>query len=264
MVAGFLGSLTGLGGGIVIVPLLTLAFGVDIHYAMGASLVSVLATSSGAAAAHAKSGLTNYRLGMFLEIAATIGALAGTVITAFVSPAVVAVIFGLVLLHSAYVSTRHQNTETKNIRPGTFAKFLSLNGEYVSGKVVKQYSLRSVPLGFVVMAIAGVLSGLLGIGSGALKVVGMDRIMKVPFKVSTATSNFMIGITAAAGAGVYLHKGYIDPGLSMPVMLGVLIGSFLGGRFLTKIKTEKVRMVFAISIALIGLEMVYKGLFGKF
>jgi len=231
---------------------------------MGASLVSVLATSSGAAVAHAKSGLSNYRIGMFLEIAATVGALAGTLITAFVSPAFVAVVFGLVLLYSAYVSTIRRNTKSENTRPTGFANFLCLNGEYMSGQEVKHYSLSSVPAGFFVMTIAGVFSGLLGIGSGALKVVGMDRIMKVPFKVSTATSNFMIGITAAAGAGVYLHKGYIDPGLSMPVMLGVLAGSVLGGRLLTKVKTENIRIVFAVAIGLIGLEMIYKGMFGKF
>jgi hypothetical protein len=262
--AGFLGSLTGLGGGIIIVPLLTLCFGVDIHYAMGASLVSVLATSSGAAAAYAKSGYANFRIGLFLDIAATAGALAGTFITAMIAPSFVAVIFGCVLLHSAYVSILRPPPSDDKSAPDRIADFLRLNGEYPSDKGIRLYTVRSVPLGFATMALAGVLSGLLGIGSGALKVVGMDRILKVPFKVSTATSNFMIGVTAAAGAGVYLHKGYIDPGLSMPVMLGVISGSLIGARFLTTLATNKVRLIFAITIALIGMEMIYKGAVGKF
>jgi len=256
--------MTGLGGGIVIVPFLTLAFGVDIHYAMGASLVSVLATSSGSAAAHAKSGFANFRIGLFLEIAATAGALAGTLITAMISPGLVAGIFGLVLLHSAYMSSMRPPAGDENAVPNRISSFLRLNGEYHSDRGAQRYTARSISFGFAVMAIAGVLSGLLGIGSGALKVVGMDRIMKIPFKVSTATSNFMIGITAAAGAGVYLHKGYIDPGLSMPVMLGVLAGSLVGARFLTKVKTSGARLIFAIAIGLIGFEMIYKGMAGKF
>ena len=251
-----------MGGGIIIVPLLTIVFGVDIHYAMGASLISVIATSSGAAAAYAKSGYANIRIGMFLEIAATAGALGGTLITAMISPAWVAVIFGIVLLHSAYMSTMRVPLAGDGT-PDRIASFLRLNGEYPTAAGLRPYLIRSVPGGFAVMALAGVLSGLLGIGSGALKVVGMDRIMRIPFKVSTATSNFMIGITAAAGAGVYLHRGYIDPGLSMPVMLGVLAGSLVGARFLSTMKTKKLRVVFAVTIAVLGLEMIYKGLAGK-
>jgi uncharacterized protein len=263
VVAGFFGSLTGLGGGVVIVPLLTLAFGVDIHYAMGASLVSVLATSSGAAAAYAKSGYANFRIGMFLEIAAASGALAGTFITAMISPALAAVIFGLVLFYSAYVSTMRPPADESAAHNG-ISKFLRLNGEYPSNQGIRRYTAQAAPGGFAVMAIAGVLSGLLGIGSGALKVVGMDRIMRIPFKVSTGTSNFMIGVTAAAGAGVYLHKGYIDPGLSMPVMLGVLAGSLAGAPVLTKVATARIRLIFAITIALIGAQMIYKGISGGF
>jgi uncharacterized protein len=262
--AGFLGSLTGLGGGIVIVPLLTLCFGVDIHYAMGASLVSVLATSSGAAAAYAKSGYANFRVGLFLEIAATAGALAGTFITTMIAPSFVAVIFGIVLMHSSYLSIlRPPHSEDKSALD-RIAGFLRLSGDYPSDQGIRRYTVRSVPLGFAIMALAGVLSGLLGIGSGALKVVGMDRIMKIPLKASTATSNFMIGITAAAGAGVYLHRGFIDPGLSMPVMLGVIGGSLIGARFLKTLATNKVRLIFAITIAMIGVGMMYKGLAGKF
>jgi uncharacterized membrane protein YfcA len=264
MCAGFLGALTGLGGGIVIVPLLTIGFGVDIHYAMGASLVSVLATSSGAAAAYAKEGFANIRIGMFLEIAATVGALTGTVVTALISPMWVSILFGIVLLHSAYLTTLRHAVEPENNKPDPLASLLRMGGAYPSVTGPKPYVVCRVPQGFAVMAGAGLLSGLLGIGSGALKVIAMDRMMKIPFKVSTATSNFMIGITAAASAGIYLKRGYIDPGLSMPVMLGVLAGSLLGARILAKAKTKILKVVFAITIAFLGLEMIYQGVMGKF
>lgn len=264
MGAGFLGALTGLGGGIVIVPLLTIGFGVDIHYAIGAALVSVLATSSGAAAAYAKEGFANIRIGMFLEIAATIGALAGTMVTALISPTWVSILFGIVLLHSAYLTTLRHSAADENAKPDMLASLLRMGGEYPHALGRRSYGVRHVPQGFMVMAGAGLLSGLLGIGSGALKVIAMDRIMKIPFKVSTATSNFMIGITAATSAGIYLKRGYIDPGLSMPVMLGVLAGSLIGARLLAKAKTKILKVVFAITIAFLGLEMIYKGVMGKF
>jgi uncharacterized membrane protein YfcA len=262
--AGLLGSLTGLGGGIVIVPLLTLALGVDIHYAIGASLVSVIATSSGAAAAYAKEGFANIRIGMFLEIAATIGALLGTLITALIAPAAVAVIFGLVLLYSAYQSVGKPPKDSLSDQPDRLARLLQMDGTYPTTDGPRPYHIRSVPGGFAVMLLAGVLSGLLGIGSGALKVIGMDRVMKIPFKVSTATSNFMIGITAAASAGIYLKRGYIDPGIAMPVMLGVLTGSLIGARLLGRARTKTLRLIFALTIALLGIEMIYKGLWGTF
>ncbi|HEX7510369.1 MAG TPA: sulfite exporter TauE/SafE family protein, partial [Chitinivibrionales bacterium] len=261
--AGLLGSLTGLGGGIIIVPLLTIPLGVDIHYAMGASLASVLATSSGAAAANAHEGFANFKIGMFLEIAATLGALAGTIITAMIAGSWVATVFGLVLLYSAYIAMVGHSEQNIATGKDLFANRLRLHGEFPGPHGPKHYYVGSVPAGFTVMAGAGLLSGLLGIGSGALKVVAMDRIMKIPFKVSTATSNFMIGITAAACAGVYLHRGYMNPGLVMPVILGVLTGSITGARLLPLVKTEKLRMVFAVTIALLGMEMLYKGISGN-
>lgn len=264
MGAGLLGSLTGLGGGIVIVPFLTIVLGVDLHYAIGASLVSVLATSSGAAAAHAKGGFTNIRLGMFLEIAATTGALSGALIAGLVAPIYVAILFGIVLLHSAYSTIFNKEDGNGDEKPDRLASLLQLNGSYPTTMGAHNYYARSVPGGFLVMFIAGILSGLLGIGSGALKVIGMDRMMKIPFKVSTATSNFMIGITASASAGVYLRRGNIDPVLAMPVVLGVLCGALIGGRFLKKAKTKPLRYIFAITIAILGIEMIYKGLTGKF
>lgn len=263
MGAGFLGSLTGLGGGVVIVPLLTLVLGVDIRYAIGASLVSVIATSSGAAAAFVKEGFSNIRIGMFLEVATTLGALVGAVLASKVPNAAIAVVFGIVLIHSAYLSGRAQRDSLDDIPPDPLAQRLRLDSSYPTAKGPKAYRVRAIPGGFSVMFAAGALSGLLGIGSGAVKVIGMDQIMRIPFKVSTTTSNFMIGVTAAASAGVYLNRGYIDPGLTMPVMLGVLIGSLLGARLLAGTKTRVLRLVFAAVILVLGVEMIYKGLTGR-
>ena len=264
LIAGFLGSLTGLGGGVVVVPLLTLAFGVDIRYAIGASLVSVIATSSGAAAAYVREGFSNIRVGMFLEIATTIGAIAGAVVAAYLKLSWIAVIFGLVLLYSAYESLRSRSDLRGPSQPDRIASLLRLDSSFPTSQGMQSYHVTNVPAGFSLMFTAGVLSGVLGIGSGAVKVLAMDRAMKLPFKVSTTTSNFMIGVTAAASAGVYLNRGYIDPGLAMPVMLGVLGGSLTGARFLAGAKVKVLRIVFSTVVALLGLEMMYNGFVGKF
>jgi hypothetical protein len=264
LIAGFLGALTGLGGGVVLVPLLTIFFHVDLHYAIGASLVSVIATSSGSAAAYVKEGFSNIRIGMFLEIATTLGALLGAYLTAKVPASVIAVIFGLMLVYSAYVSRRTRPRTDGEKPPDPLATKLKMNGSFPDTSGIRQYNVYRVPAGFGVMFGAGALSGLLGIGSGALKVVAMDQAMKIPFKVSTTTSNFMIGVTAAASAGVYLSRGYIDPALAMPVMLGVLIGSLLGTRVLVKTQTKQLRLVFSILIVLLGIEMLLKGFAGRF
>jgi uncharacterized protein len=264
--AGFLGSLTGLGGGVVIVPVLTLLFGVDIRYAIGASLVSVIATSSGSAAAYVREGYSNIRAGMFLEVATTAGALGGAFLAAKLPLPVIGAIFGLVLLYSAYLSIRQSEKGQSQATPhdsGKIAKFLSLDGTYPFEGGFKSYHVYKVPLGFGLMGIAGLLSGLLGIGSGALKVIAMDQVMGLPFKVSTTTSNFMIGVTAAASAGVYLSRGYIDPGLSMPVMLGVLAGSLAGARLVAGTAVRKLRMVFSIVIVAMAVEMIYSSITGK-
>jgi uncharacterized protein len=264
LVAGFLGSLTGLGGGVVIVPLLTLVFGVDIRYAIGASLVSVIATSSGAAAAYVKEGYSNLRIGMFLEIATTIGALAGATLAAKLSTAVIAVVFGLVLIYSSYLSSRPRTETVRKDPPDRLATLLRMDGTYPTPQGPQTYHVHGIPLGFGLMFIAGALSGLLGIGSGAVKVLAMDQAMRLPFKVSTTTSNFMIGVTAAASAGVYLNRGYIDPGLAMPVMLGVLAGSLFGARVLMHAQTRMLRIVFSLVIVLLGIEMIYNGITGRF
>ncbi|HUB01716.1 MAG TPA: sulfite exporter TauE/SafE family protein [Terriglobales bacterium] len=261
--AGLLGSLTGLGGGVVLVPLLTIFFHVDIRYAIGASLVSVIATSSGAAAAYVREGISNIRIGMFLEIATTTGALLGAYLATSVPTKVIAIVFGGVLLYSAYISRRPRPPELRNLPPDPLATRLKLNGSFPDLEGRRTYNVQHVPAGFSLMFGAGALSGLLGIGSGAVKVLAMDQAMRIPFKVSTTTSNFMIGVTAAASAGVYLSRGYIDPGLSMPVMLGVLMGSLLGTHILLKAETKLLRMIFAVVILALGLEMLYKGIWGN-
>lgn len=263
LVAGFLGALTGLGGGVVIVPMLALIFGIDVRYAIGAALVSVIATSSGAAAAYVREGYTNVRVGMFLEIATVIGALVGAAVAIYLRVSIIAVIFGLVLLYSAYLSYRHDEHATDSSAPDRIASWLRLDSSYPAGTEIRSYRVRDIPGGFALMFVAGVLSGLLGIGSGAVKVLAMDQIMRLPFKVSTTTSNFMIGVTAAAGAGIYLKRGYIDPGLAMPVMLGVLGGSLLGARVLTGAAVKVLRIVFTIVIVALGVEMIFNALTGR-
>jgi uncharacterized protein len=263
LAAGFLGSLTGLGGGIVIVPLLVW-LAVDIRYAIGAALVSVIATSSGAAAAYVKAGLANVRIGIFLEIATSIGAVTGAhLATSLVPTSVIAVIFGVVLLFSAYLSLRHRNEDSPVKGPNRLATRLRLDGSYPTPQGPQSYHVTGVPAGFCLMYAAGVLSGLLGIGSGAVKVLAMDRAMHLPFKVSTTTSNFMIGVTAAASAGLYLHRGYLDPGLAMPVMLGVLPGALLGTHVLARTKTPLLRVVFSLVLLALAAQMIFNGLTGR-
>jgi uncharacterized membrane protein YfcA len=264
LLAGFLGALTGLGGGVVIVPLLTGLFGIDIHYAIGASLVSVIATSSGAAAAYVREGYSNVRVGMFLEIATTVGALTGAYVGSAIPPDYLAIVFGVVLLVSAYLSTRPRSDEGTGGPPDPIAARLRLDASYPTAEGRQRYHVQRVPLGFALMYIAGVLSGLLGIGSGAFKVLAMDRAMRLPFKVSTTTSNFMIGVTAAASAGVYLGHNYIRPTVAMPVMLGVLAGSLLGTRVLVVARVKVLRVVFGVVIVVLAAQMIYKGLTGGF
>ncbi len=263
LVAGLVGALTGLGGGVVLVPLLSLFFKVDIRYAIGASLVSVIATSSGAAAAYVKEGFSNIRIGMFLEIATTLGALLGATLATRVSTHAIAIVFGVVLLFSAYFARKPRSPAERDVPADPLATRLRLNGSFPDVDGERSYNVQHVPAGWSLMFGAGALSGLLGIGSGAMKVLAMDQAMRIPFKVSTTTSNFMIGVTAAASAGVYLSRGYIDPGLAMPVMLGVLAGSLLGARLLVRMHTKWLRLGFALVIVLLAMEMLYNGVSGR-
>ena len=260
--AGLLGALTGLGGGIVVIPMLTLLFGVDIRYAAGAALISVIATSSGAASSYVKDGYSNLRVGMFLEIATTCGAVIGALLTALLAASAIAIIFGVVLLASAALSFRRRREPDPREPPDPIAVRMRLDSDYPTPQGRVAYHVHGVPAAFGLMFVAGALSGLLGIGSGAVKVLALDWAMRLPFKVSTTTSNFMIGVTAAASAGVYLNRGYIEPGLAMPVMLGVLAGSMLGAQLLVRVQSSALRIVFAIAIALLGVQMIYGGLRG--
>ena len=260
--AGLLGALTGLGGGVVIVPLLVLVFGVDLPYAVGTSLVSVIATSSGAAAAYVREGYSNIRIGMLLEVATTIGAIAGALLALVIAPATIPIIFGVVLLISAYLSARPRPADARPTQSDRLARYLRLRGSFPTPEGPRTYHVVGVPWGFAIMWVAGVLSGLLGIGSGALKVLAMDQVMKLPFKVSTTTSNFMIGVTAAASAGVYLNRGTIAPELALPVVLGVLAGSAVGTRILARRQVRVLRIVFAVLVLAIAVEMIYKGIRG--
>ena len=260
--AGLLGALTGLGGGIVVVPMLTLLFHVNLRYAIGASLVSVIATSSGAAAAYVRDGYTNVRIGIFLEVATTIGAVAGAALAGFIPTSALAVLFGLVLLYTAYRSLQGREADQLASSSHPWAVKLRLDGSYPTAGGMTSYRVQGVPGGFVVMLVAGTLSALLGIGSGVVKVLAMDRMMKLPFKVSTTTSNFMIGVTAAASAGVYLHRGYIEPTIAFPVMLGVLAGALLGARILAVARTDWLRKLFTVVVCVMAVQMLYKGITG--
>ena len=262
--AGLLGSLTGLGGGVIVIPLLTLAFGIDFHYAIGAALVASIATSSGSASAYVKEGLTNIRLGMFLEIATSVGAVLGAAAALWMPTNAIAIIFGAVLLLTVAMQFR-QKTDYIGVKGSNLAKKLKLFGSYpTKDGTVQSYELTNVSGGFSVMVLAGTLSGLLGIGSGVLKVLAMDSCMKVPFKVSTTTSNFMIGVTAVTSAVVYLQRGYIEPGIAFPIMVGVLAGAMSGAKLLKHLDVRVLRKIFAVAILLVASNMIYNGIIGKF
>lgn len=258
--AGALGALTGLGGGVVVIPVLVLLFHIDIHLAMGASLICAIATSSGSAAAYLREGFTNLRLGMLLETGAVLGAFLGAILITIVSKNFLVILFSLVLFFSAYLTLK-RHEESENDAPShPWADKLKLNNGYPTNGIMKKYSVQRVPLGILMMAVAGTLSGLLGIGSGALKVLVMDQALRLPYKVATTTSNFMIGITAAVSAGIYFAHGYINPIITCPVMLGVIIGSFLGTKLLVNLNSQLLRLIFSISICLVALQMLFQAL----
>ena len=246
----------------MVTPALTLLLGVDIRYAMGASLVSVIATSSGAAAAYVREGFTNIRIGMFLDIATTFGALLGAFLASRTPTSILALVFGIVLLHAAWQSSRGPLRDLPPDKIDPLAFRFKLDGSYPGREGPQHYIVTHVKAGFGLMLGAGAISGLLGIGSGALKVIAMDQIMRVPFKVSTTTSNFMIGVTAAASAGIYLSRGYVQPGIAMPVMLGVLAGSLLGARHLIGARVQVLRWIFAAVVTVMAIDMIVSGVRG--
>jgi uncharacterized membrane protein YfcA len=249
---------------VVLIPLLTLAFHVDMRYAIGASLVSVIATSSGAAAAYVRDGFSNVRIGMFLEVATTFGAVLGAFLATRVPTRALAIVFGIVLLYSAWLSRSQTDHPRDRAAVNPWSDKLRMSGSFPDGRGGRLcYTVDRISWGFATMFGAGTLSGLLGIGSGAVKVLAMDKVMRIPFKVSTTTSNFMIGVTAAASAGIYLARGYIAPGLAFPVMLGVLAGSLLGAKLLVHSHVTILRTIFAFVILALGIEMIANGWMGK-
>lgn len=262
--AGLLGSLTGLGGGVVVIPVLTLCFGVDFHYAVGAALVASIATSSGSGSAYVKEGVTNIRLGMFLEIATTIGAVCGAAVAIYLNSNTIAIIYGGVLVLTAAMQQRRKS-DHDGVVGSEMARRLKLFSSWPQKDgTMKHYQLRHVGGGFSVMYVAGILSGILGIGSGVLKVIAMDGIMKVPFKVSTTTSNFMMGVTACASAVIYVQRGNIVPGMACPVMIGVLFGALTGAKLLKRLDVRLLRRIFCIVILMVAANMIYQGATGKF
>jgi uncharacterized membrane protein YfcA len=265
--AGALGSLLGLGGGIIVVPALTLLFHIDIRYAIGASIVAVIATSSGAAAAYVRDRLANLRVAMVLELATTSGALSGAYVAGLLNTRWLYVIFGLVMGYSSILMYRkgsNGDVETINTKRAPWADFLRLHSSYYDKALGREivYRVVSTRIGLGWMYLAGAISGLLGIGSGVLKVSAMDLAMRMPIKVSTATSNFMIGVTAAASAGVYFMRGDIDPFIAGPVAVGVLLGAMLGSALLPKLQSSTIRFVFVLVIIWISAQMLYRGLHG--
>lgn len=262
LLAGVLGSLIGLGGGVLIVPMLTLAFGLPIRYAIGASIIAVIATSSGAAAAYVRDHLTNMRIGMFLELATTTGAISGAFLAAYLAPAVLFVIFGIVLLISVAPLIFKLGEELPaGVHNDRWANWLHLSGSYPDKHLGREvsYEVTRTPLGLAMMYVAGAISGLLGIGSGTFKVLAMDTIMRLPMKVSTTTSNFMIGVTAAASAGLYFARGDVIPLVAAPVALGVLLGAVVGAHVLMRLSNKTLRLIFIPVMAAIAIEMVLRG-----
>lgn len=267
IVAGVVGSLLGLGGGVIIVPFLTVFLGVPPLFAIGASIVSVIATSSGAASAYVRDGITNLRIGMFLELATSTGAVVGAVLTISLARAglqgVIYIVFGLVLILSVIPLLRRIGEEVPSgVRPDEISKRLDLKGEYFDQSLNEEVSYQATrsTLGLAIMYFAGLISGLLGIGSGALKVVALDVGMKLPMKVSSTTSNFMIGVTAAASTGIFYLGGYINPFIAAPVMMGVVLGSLAGTRLLVRAKNSSLRKVFIPIILILAAEMLLHGL----
>jgi len=263
--AGVLGSLLGLGGGIIIIPVLTLIFKIDIRYAIGASIVSVIATSSGAAAAYVRERMTNLRVAMVLEIATVSGALTGAFLAGQIKGRWLYIIFGLVMGYSAVMMFRKRNQlAAEEFIPAPWADYLRLHSSYYDEAVKREvlYRVARTRVGLALMYVAGVVSGLLGIGSGALKVPAMDLAMRLPIKVSTATSNFMIGVTAAASAGVYFMRGDIDPFVAAPVAAGVVVGATIGSRLLGVLRSRVIRIVFVAVLLWVSLQMLIKGVQG--
>lgn len=260
ILAGFIGALTGLGGGIIIIPMLTLLLGYNMNYAIGAALIAVIATSTGASTAYIKEGVTNIKIGLFLLLATTIGAIIGAFAGASAPSSLLSILFGVILAFTAIMTFVKKADVLVLPSTNSLAARWSLQGEYHAGNTITHYEADKPIGGFFMMFFAGIMSGMLGIGSGVLKVLAMDAIMKLPFKVSTTTSSFMIGITAIASAVIYLQKGYIVANIAAPVFVGVFIGATLGAKLLPRINTLLLKKIFAIIVAIIAIQMISRGI----
>ncbi len=260
--AGFLGALVGVGGGIIIVPALTLIYGFPIRYAIGASIVSVIATSSGAAAAYVRERMTNLRAAMFLELGTTVGAMSGALLAGVLHGRWLFLLFGLMLLGSGLAMLQKLRDHVDHVPPCRWADALRLHSSYHDESLGHEvpYRVARTPLGLALMLLAGLLSGLLGIGSGVLKVPAMDLAMGLPLKVSSATSNLMIGVTAAASAAIYFSRGDINPFIAGPVAIGIVLGAALGSRFLSRARPSWLRLLFVAVLVVVAVQMIRKGL----
>ena len=262
IVAGFVGALFGLGGGVLIIPFLTLVEGVPVPLAVGASIVSVVATSSASAATYVQDHLTNLRLGMFLEIGTVAGAITGAFVSVFLPASALFILFGIILLYATMVMIRARGVDfPANVRPDKTSRILALGSQYEDqslNRVVK-YEVTRTPLTVFIGYFAGIVSGLLGVGGGIINVPTMNLVSKIPVKVASATSNFMIGVTAAASASVYLLRGDVHPLLAAPLIIGVVGGALLGTRVLKVTPPTRVKVAFGILLAAISLLMILKG-----
>lgn len=266
LLAGILGAVLGIGGGMIVTPILTVAMGLDIKYAIGASIIVVIATSSGATISFLKDEMLNLRVAMFLEIATTIGAVSGAALNGVIPKAILYILFGLLVLNSSYTMIKKLLGKTKGattqaVQGDTLAQKLRLDGSYYDKATKKEvnYQVQNVPGGFLMMLVAGLASGLLGIGSGAFKVIAMDNIMKMPLKPSSATSNLMMGVTAAASATVYFFNGTIVPHIAVPLSVGVVFGAMLGSRIMQHLRPKVIRIIFIPILLYLGLQMILKG-----
>ena len=264
VLAGFVGAMSGMGGGVILIPVLTF-FGMDIKNAIAVSIVSVIATSSGSASAYVRDRITNLKVGMFLEMFTIVGALAGAAVTLVSGRKFLFILFGVVLLFSWVALFRQRNEDWHStVHQDRFSRWLELQGSYYDQSIRETIAYRGTRayLGGPLMFGAGVIAGLLGIGAGALKVLIHDLVMRLPPKVSTTTSNLIIGVTALAGTSVYLSAGMIDPGLAAPIILGVVIGATLGTHFLVRLTNRMVRRIFLGILLILGVEMIIRGVVG--
>ena len=258
LLVGLLGSMLGIGGGVLLTPILTTFFGVPIKTAIGASIVSVIATSSAAGAVYLAHGLTHTRLAMLLEIATTAGALAGGITAAFLEPRLLALIFGMVLVYVVYSMMINRREE------GAQGKTGLLDTDFIDPRTQKkvEYGISKMPYGLGLSFIAGNISGLLGIGGGIIKVPVMNLVMGMPLRAAIATSNFMIGITAATSATIYYQHGFLNPSVAIPTALGVLVGAQIGARIGNKVKSSHLRQIFQVVLIFFSLTMFYKAIVG--